>query len=93
MNDAPRDLRSDLRVRLDVVVKRFAEVVSEYTKKKEELEKDYTTTVSELQAERVALEQLLSIEEKRCGDAQADSAPGKVAKLIALEALDKAFAA
>jgi len=93
MSDAPRDLRCDLRVRLDIVVNRFAEAVSQYTKKKEELEKDYTTTLAELEAERMATEQLLAIEEKRCGASQANTIPGKTAKLIALEALDKVFAA
>ena len=66
---------------------------SQYTKKKEELEKDYTTTLAELEAERMAIEQLLAIEEKRCGASQANTTPGKTAKLIALEALDKVFAA
>ena len=93
MSDAPRDLRCDLRVRLDIVVNRFAETVSQYTKKKEETEREYATTLAELEAERMAIEQLLTIEEKRCGASQANTTPGKTAKLIALEALDKVFAA
>jgi hypothetical protein len=93
MSDAPRDLRSDLRVRLDIVVNRFAEAVSQYTRKKEELEREYTTTLAELEAERIVLEQLLAIEEKRCGGLSANANPSKTAKLIAREALDKVFAA
>jgi hypothetical protein len=93
MSDAPRDLRNDLRARLDIVIQAFAEAVSKYAKKKEELEREYTATVAELEAERIVLEQLLAIEEKRWGGLQANTAAGKTARLIALEALDKAFAA
>jgi hypothetical protein len=35
----------------------------------------------------------LTIEERRCGASQANTTPGKTAKLVALEALDKVFAA
>lgn len=80
-------------IRLDIVVNRFAEAVSQYTKKKEEIERNYTTTLAELEAERIALEQLLAIEEKRCGGLSANANAGKTAKLVALEALDKVFAA
>jgi hypothetical protein len=93
MSDARRDLRNYLRARLAIVVNRFAEAVSQYTKKREELETEYTATLAGLGAERIALEQLLAIEEKRCGGLSANTNPSRTAKLVALEALDKVFAA
>jgi hypothetical protein len=93
MSDALRDLRSELRARLDIVVESFAEAVSRHAKKKEDIETEYTTTVAELERERTALEQLLTIEEKRYGGQQVKTDDGKTAKLIAPEALDKGFAA
>ena len=88
MSDAPRDLRSDLRARLDIVVESFAEAVSQYAKKKEEIEREYATTVAELERERTALEQLLAIDEKRYGGSEVKT-DRITAKLVALEAFHR----
>jgi len=88
MSDAPRDLRSDLRARLDIVVESFTEAVSQYAKKKEEIEREYAATVAELERERTALEQLLAIDEKRYGGSEVKT-DRITAKLVALEALHR----
>lgn len=92
MSDALRDLRSELGLRLDIVAKSFAEAASRYATKKEEIEREYTSTVADLERERTALQQLLAIEESRHGGPEAKS-ERRIAKLTALEALDKVFAA
>jgi len=88
MSDALRDLRSELRARLDIVVESFAEAVSRHAKKKEDIETEYTTTVAELERERTALEQLLAIDEKRYGGSEVKT-DRITAKLVALEALHR----
>lgn len=84
MSDPLRDLRSELRWRLAAVANSFAEAVSQYAKKKEEVEREYAMAMAELERERTALEQLLVIEDKRYDVLGVKPDQQKTAKLMPL---------
>ena len=84
MSDPLRDLRSELRARSEAVANSFAEAVSQYAKKKEEVEREYATAMAELERERTALEQLLVIEDKRYDVLGVKPDQQKTAKLMPL---------
>jgi hypothetical protein len=69
---------------LAAVANSFAEAVSQYAKKKEEVEREYATAMAELERERTALEQLLVIEDKRYDVLGVKPDQQKTAKLMPL---------
>jgi hypothetical protein len=62
-----RDIRNDLKERMAGVASRYADAMVDYERQRGELEKTHTLTITSLDRERAALEQLLVIEDQRNG--------------------------
>jgi hypothetical protein len=79
MNDSLRDLRADLHRRLELLTEKFEQATGVYTERKQLFEREYRDAIALLEAERNAVEYLLTLEEKRW------------ANVATLEALEKAI--
>jgi hypothetical protein len=81
-----RDIRQDLRERLAGISARYYEEMYEYDQKREALEEGHRKTIEGLDEERVAVEQLLKIEEERQGISASEVESRKTARLLPLAA-------
>jgi hypothetical protein len=81
-----RDIRQDLRERLAGISARYFEEMYNYDQKREALEEGHRTTIEGLDQERVAVEQLLKIEEERHGASPSEAEVRKTARLLPLAA-------
>jgi hypothetical protein len=62
-----RDIRNDLRERIAAVSSRYAEAMGDYEQQRDALEGGHRKLIAELDRERAALQQMLTIEEQRDG--------------------------
>jgi hypothetical protein len=83
-DDSMRDIRHDLRERLASIGGRYADELSQYDEKREALEREHRTAIVGLERERIAVEQLLAIEEERHGIPADAVEAGKTARLVPL---------
>jgi hypothetical protein len=82
--DSMRDIRHDLRERLAALNGRYVDEMVQYDQKREALEEGHRTAITTLERERLAVEQLLAIEEERQGIAPAAAEARKTARLVPL---------
>jgi hypothetical protein len=82
--ESMRDIRQDLRERLAGITARYYEELYEYDLKREALEERRRTIIEALDQERVAVEQLLKVEEERHGASPSEVEARKTARLIPL---------
>jgi hypothetical protein len=82
--DSMRDIRYDLRERLASISGRYADELSKYDEKREALERLHRETIAALERERMAIEQLLAIEEERQGIPPTSAEARKTARLVPL---------
>jgi hypothetical protein len=92
MSEVISDLRSELRTRFKVLGDNYIEAKSRYEENREKLDREYTTTLADLNRECAVLKEMLQIEEKRFGPLRENGGNGKVAQLVDLTALEKAVA-
>jgi len=79
-----RDIRHDLRERLAGISARYLDEMYEYEQKREALEEGHRTTIDALDSERIAVDQLLKIEEARHGISSSEVEIRKTARLVPL---------
>src|SRR6266699_433869 len=82
--DSMRDIRHDLRERLASISGRYADEMAQYQEKREALDNAHRDTMTALDREKVAVEQLLAVEEERQGILPAAVEARKTARLVAL---------
>jgi hypothetical protein len=82
--DSMRDIRHDLRERLASIGGRYADELSQYDQRREALEQEHRATIVGLERERIAVEQLLAIEEERHGISADAVEARKTARLVPL---------
>lgn len=63
-----RDIRSDLKERLSAIDERMSELVREYNRDKENLDRAYAEQEKFLEQERTAAAAMLAVEQKRYGE-------------------------
>ena len=80
-----RDIRHDLRERLASISGRYADEMTQYQEKREALDNAHRDTMTALDREKVAVEQLLAVEEERQGILPAAIEARKTARLVALD--------
>lgn len=79
-----RDIRQDLRERLAEIAGRYADEMADYVRKRESLEQSHTAAVAELERQKHALEQMLSIEIGRHGASPREAEIKTTAHRVAL---------
>jgi len=79
-----RDIRIDLRERLSALNESYLCEMSGYDEKREALEQEHRNKISTLERERVATEQMLTIEEQRHGALPLAAASKAMGHLVAL---------
>jgi hypothetical protein len=80
-----RDIRHDLRERLAALNGRYLDAMALYQAEREALDNGHRVTITALERERTAVEQLLAIEEERQGFPPAAVQARKTARLVALD--------
>jgi hypothetical protein len=83
--DSMRDIRHDLRERLASISGRYADEMAQYQEKREALDNAHRDAMTALDREKVAVEQLLAVEEERQGILPAAVEARKTARLVSLD--------